>query len=89
MSIAYFNTISGNIPPICPTIPVHTGSQIDHSSLDSSCFAIDMTLNVENILPDPSYILPSSNSDIINNALAKTLNDNQITEFSITDGIST
>eukprot|EP01084_Bolivina_argentea_P041286 76177_1 len=88
MSIAYFNTISGNIPPICPTIPVHTGSQIDHSSLDSSCFAIDMTLNVENILPDPSYISPSSNWDIINNALTKTLNNNQINGFTITNGIS-
>eukprot|EP01084_Bolivina_argentea_P028450 52871_1 len=83
-----FIIITTNVQSICSTIPVITGSEIDDSDLDSSCFVMDMTLMVENILPDPSYILPESNWAVINEALKKTLNDKDITEFTITNGIS-
>eukprot|EP01083_Nonionella_stella_P232155 819248_1 len=47
-------------------------------SLDSSCIALNIDLNVENILPDPSYISPETNINIVYNALQKTLKDNNI-----------
>eukprot|EP01084_Bolivina_argentea_P298271 513983_1 len=42
------------------------------NSLYSSCFDLDITVNVENILPDSTYILPQDNINAISDGIKRT-----------------
>eukprot|EP01083_Nonionella_stella_P070407 188333_1 len=83
----FAHVICGKVQITCPRIPGPPHSSPNalsfqsnaHSlSLNESCFGIDIALNVENILPDPSYITPATNMEIIANALQKTLHDQNV-----------
>eukprot|EP01084_Bolivina_argentea_P266069 451176_1 len=84
--------ISRNLDITCPSNPkappdsnpLLSAAERDNLALDSSCFAMDIRLKVENILPDPSYIQQETNINTIENALQKILITNNIYQFDIT-----
>eukprot|EP01084_Bolivina_argentea_P272470 463926_1 len=88
----FAHVICGKVQITCPRIPGPPHSSPNalsfqsnaHSlSLNESCFGIDIALNVENILPDPSYIAPATNMEIIGNALQNRLRDHNSYRFDI------
>eukprot|EP01083_Nonionella_stella_P070409 188337_1 len=83
----FVNLVCSNVYITCPRIPgppdslpnaLPSQSYAHPLSLNSSCFGIDIALNVENILPDPSYFSPATNMDVVANALHKTLRDHNV-----------
>eukprot|EP01083_Nonionella_stella_P168661 570088_1 len=83
----FANLVCSNVYITCPRIPgppdslpnaLPSQSYAHPLSLNSSCFGIDIALNVENILPDPSYFSPATNMDVVANALHKTLRDHNV-----------
>eukprot|EP01083_Nonionella_stella_P030654 84004_1 len=81
--------------PICnapeETIPMRRlATETTIQEGNELCFQLDISMNVENILPDPSYILREANVKAIQTALTSTLADHDIHGFDIisVDGIT-
>eukprot|EP01084_Bolivina_argentea_P314832 545346_1 len=73
-----------NIPGAADGNPFLKSSAINLWHLDPQCFAINIKVNVENIMPNPSFISRETNIEIIQNALHKTLTDARVFGFHIT-----